>query len=241
MGVFGSTIFSNGNASERASLLANYLNQLDGITAETETITVSSDSYTGAKFTIDEIDVTGFLGFNSSCQTTAAYIKNNNTDTYLYNPTASGNTFQHWTNVKIYYYLDDDIKLINVGDLMNGYRFKLELMSVTTTTSTKLVGYKVEAGGADIFFDISTLTFEDSLSDSRAAYTYTNMFPYYALPGTIDFVASGFFTNNSGFKKYICESMRECSTVGLLSTQALFLGSHLAIGTHCLVPIDEEE
>jgi hypothetical protein len=241
MGVFGSTIFSNGDLNERASLLANYLNQLDGITAETETITVGSNSYTGVKFTIDEINVTGFLGYNSGCTDTAAYVKNNNTDTYLYNPTVSGNNYQRWSNVKIYYYLDDNIKLINVGDVMNGYRFKVELMLVTTTTSTKLVGYRVEASGTDTFFDISTLTFEDSSSDSRAAYTYTNMFPYYALPGTIDFVASGFFTNNNGFKKYICESMRECSTVGLLSTQALFLGSHLAIGTHCLVPIDEEE
>lgn len=241
MGVFGGTIFSNSDFNERASLLANYLNQLDGITAETETITVSSNSYTGVKFTIDEINVTGFLGYNTGCTITAVYVKNNNTDIYLYGPTVSGNDYQRATNVKIYYYLDDDIKLINVGDVMNGYRFKLELMSVTTTTSTKLVGYRVEAGGTDTFFDVSTLTFEDSLSDSRAAYTYTNMFPYYALPGTIDFVASGFFTNNNGFKKYICESMRECSTVGLLSTQALFVGSHLAIGAHCLVPIDEEE
>lgn len=241
MGVFGSTIFSNGDANERASLLANYLNQLDGITAETETITVSTNSYIGVKFTIDEINITGFLGYNSGCTDTAAYIKNNNIDTYLYGPAVSGNNYQRWTDVKIYYYLDDNIKIINVGDVMNGYRLKIQLMSVTTTTSTKLVGYRAETGGTDIFLDISTLTFEDPLSNSRAAYKYTNMFPYYALPGTIDFVASGFFTNNSGFKKYICESMRECSTVGLLSTQALFVGSHLAIGTHCLVPIDEEE
>ena len=241
MGVFGSTIFSNGDPNERASLLANYLNQLDGITAETEDITVSTRPYTGVKFTIDEINVTGFLGYNSGCTDTTVYVKNNNTDTYLYGPTTTGNDYQRATNVKIYYYLDDNIKIINVGDVMNGYRFKLELMSVTTTTSTKLVGYRAETGGTDIFFDVSTLTFEDSSSDSRAAYTYTNMFPYYALPGTIDFVASGFFTNNNGFKKYTCESMRECSTVGLLSTQALFVGSHLAIGTHCLVPIDEEE
>lgn len=243
MGVFNNMTIpaSVNNPTERANRIVNYLNLLDGITAEVHTITVDSVDFIGAKFTVDEINIEAFLGYSSTCQTTAAYIKNNNTDIYLVPNGTRGNTYAAASAMKVGYYFDNNIKIVAVGDTMGTYRLKLELVSAVTPSSSKIVGYCITDIGSEPFVDMSNLTFEDPLSDTRAFYNYANMFPYTALAGTLDYAVGGVFVNGDQYREFRLETMVECSTVPLLSTQSLLIGNYLALGAHCLVPLDEEE
>lgn len=243
MGVFNNMTIpaSVNDPTERANRIINYLNLLDGVTAEIHTITISSIDYIGIKFVINEINIEAFLGYQAGCQTTAAYIKNNNTDTYLVPNTTRGNTYAASSAMKIGYYFDNNIKIVAVGDTMGTYRLKLELVSAVTPSSSKIVGYCVTDVGNESFINMSNLTFEDPLSDTRAFYTYANMFPYTASAGTLDYAVGGVLVNGDQYREFRLETMVECSTVPLLSTQSLLIGNYLALGTHCLVPLDEEE
>ena len=108
-----------------------------------------------------------------------------------------------------------------------------------TDAGKTLIGYGGNTTNTEMV-DISTLTFEDVTDTARIAYTYTNMFPYEADSGSLDFLAQAYFVNG-GVRKFTSTILKECSTVSILSTGSMPnpLPFHFAIGAHCLVPLDQ--
>jgi hypothetical protein len=103
-----------------------------------------------------------------------------------------------------------------------------------------LIGYK-ELLTDSQYVDISTLTFEETSDLSRTQFSYTNMFQYTSVSGSLDYLGQAYFVNGNNLKKFTTDILRECSTVTLLSTASLSDGNWLAIGAHCLAPLDSEE
>ena len=119
----------------------------------------------------------------------------------------------------------------------------VEIIYVKTTDNKYLVGYYRHSTQNVYFVDIASLTFEDVSDNARLLYTYTNMFPFSAVDGTLDFLSHAYFIDENSYKKFTSDLLKECSTVSLLSTASLPypLNNHLAIGTHCIVPLDNPE
>lgn len=236
MGVFDRAIFST-SESERIASLISYLNNLNSeestiISAEEGTLEISDTTYTGVSFELAGTDISGFFGYNSLSYT-ACCLKNGNNE--LIPNTAK--SYMGETNLAINTYIDDNCIYIAINDLQSN-RTGLELMLLNISSSKALIGYK-ELNTADEIADISTLVFEDINDPSRIQYTYTDMFPYVAISGTIDFLAQSYFVNG-GTKKIQSNFLRECSTVTIKSTASLPDGNYIALGAHCLAPLDEE-
>lgn len=233
MGVYNNISISNTDAETRATSLANYLNNLDNVSAELTTETVSDVDYIGAAFSIDGSNITGFFGFNTGSTGTYKYLMNG--DIYLIQAEAS--TTGTAGVAYVHSYIDDACVLLSMYD-SHTTPDGIQVMLVDISGGMKLVGYKALTSAE--FADISSLTFENVADSARIAYSYTNMFPYEAAPGTLDFLAQSYFVNN-GIRKYTSTVLKECSTVTILSTVSLPtpLNNHLAIGAHCIVPIDE--
>ena len=228
MGVYNDIEITTQDITQKFTSAANYLDSLPGITAEVVTFQVSSDSYTGVRYSFDETDVVCTYACKSS-DNHWRYHEVKNGDAVL----ATGS---NWSNnnvsIKIYSYVDDNCTFIYILET-NTYSLNTTLVSIN---STKLIGYGTS-------MDVSTLTFEDIDDSIRIPYHYSNMFPYAAPPGQLDFIAQGYFVNGNSVKKFTSTLLKECSTVNILSTASLPypLGNHLAIGAHCLVPLDAEE
>ena len=235
MGVYNNVSISNTDAETRATSLTNYLDNLDRVTAELITETVDAVEYIGAAFSIDGTNINGFLGFNTGSIGTYKYLMNG--DIYLIQPSATGAGSAGV--LTIHSYIDSECVLLSMYDshtTSDGIQF----MVSNINSGMQIVGYKALTTAA--FVDISSLVFENISDSARIEYTYSNMFPYTAAPGTLDFLAQAYFVNN-GIRKYTSSLLKECSTVSLLSTVSLPtpLNNHLAIGTHCIVPLDDEE
>jgi len=232
MGVYNSVVVSTGH-DDRINSLINYLNNLSGISAESAEETFNEVDFTGALFSIDGTNIQGYFGYNSDTTVTYTWLKNG--DIYLLSQRKRGSGTAG--NLTIHSYIEDGCSLISLYDSHTDAD-GLEFVLVRTTNSSNLIGYK--RFDSATFQDISGLTFENILDTARIAYSYTNMFPYEAPPGTLDFLAQSYFVNN-GIRKYTSTVLKECSTVTILSTVSLPtpLNNHLAIGAHCIVPIDE--
>ena len=231
MGVYNNVVISTGH-DDRINSLVNYLNNLSGISAESAEETFDEVDFTGALFSIDNTDIQGYFGYNNDTTVTYTWLKNG--DIYLVSQRKRGSSTAG--NLTIHSYVEDGCLLISLYDShtdADGIEFAL----VRTTNSSNLIGYKRFDSAA--FQDISGLTFENILDTARIQYTYTNMFPYAAATGTIDFLAQAFFVNN-GIRKYTTTILKECSTVTLLSTVSLPapLGNHVAFGAHCIAPVE---
>lgn len=237
MGVYNRAIFST-SESERIASLIVYLNNLNSeestiISAEEGTLKIDGTTYTGASFELAGTDISGFFGYNGLSYT-ACCLKNG--DNELIPNTARNNSSE--TNLAVNTYIDDNCIYIAINDLQAN-KTGLELMLLNISSSKVLIGYK-ELNTADEIADISTLIFEDISDTARVQYTYTNMFPYVAISGTIDFLAQSYFVNG-GVKKFQSNLLRECSTVTIKSTVSLPDGNYIALGAHCLAPRDDEE
>lgn len=236
MGVFNRAIFSTSESERIASLIA-YLNNLNSeestiISAEEGTLEISDTTYTGVSFELAGTDISGFFGYNGLSYT-ACCLKNGNNE--LIPNTARSNSSE--TNLAINTYVDDNCIYIAINDLQAN-KTGLELMLLNISSSKALIGYKELNIAAEVA-DISTLVFEDISDTARVQYTYTDMFPYVAISGTIDFLAQSYFVNG-GVKKFQSNFLRECSTVTIKSTASLPDGNYIALGAHCLAPLDEE-
>lgn len=236
MGVFDTKVITTTVLNDRVSSLVNDLDSLDGISAEQSSETYSDVEYVGALFTLDGTNVSGFFGYNDNLKVSFSWIKNG--DIYLVEKGTRGSGSGSSGNLTINSYIDEGCKLVSLTDAHtdnDGLQFAL----VETIKGDILVGYRRFQSTS--FQDISSMTFENIADTGRTQYSYTNMFPYAAAAGTLDFLAKAYFVNN-GVRKYTTEAMKECSTVTLLSTVSLPapLGNHVAIGTHCIVPITEE-
>ena len=236
MGVFDRAIFSTSESERIASLIA-YLNNLNSeestiISAEEGTLEISGTTYTGVSFELAGTDISGFFGYNG-LSNTACCLKNGNND--LIPDTAESDSSK--TNLAVNTYIDNNCIYIAINDL-HADKTGLEFVLLNISESKTLIGYK-ELNIADEVADISTLVFEDISDTARVQYTYTNMFPYVAISGTIDFLAQSYFING-GVKKFQSNLLRECSTVTIKSTVSLPDGNYIALGAHCLAPLDEE-
>lgn len=236
MGVYNSVIIDWSDAEQRANRLNDFLNSLNGISADisNSVVTWQGDDYDfeGVHFIFDNTSVEGFVGWVSNKG--VWWLKNNSE--YISGPTVQSNNNSPGS-IRSQYYIDDKCIVFSLTDSVKE-RFQVALVDVGTTL---LVGY------ADIdsatFVDISTMVFKDIADPIQNAHAYTNMFPYGAPPGTLDFLAQAYFVNGNGVKAFKSDLLKECSTVTLLSTVSLPspLGNHLAIGAHCIAPLDEEE
>lgn len=233
MGVYNTAQFPADISTKLDDIIA-YVNSLDGMSAEAAT----DEGYTGFYFHFNGTSVIGFYGYFSN--NVRLWLKNG--DTYLISPWTS-DTSGAQDQMIVHSYVDDNLILLSFRDL-HSYRSGMEVALLTIDEYTKLIGYARNTSTDNppsTFLDISTLTFENISDVTRQPLSYTNMFPYAAPAGTLDFLAKGYFVNN-GVRKYTSEFMKECSTIDLLSTASLPypLNNHLAIGAHCIVPLDDE-
>lgn len=237
MGVYNNTLITTTDLEDRVSSLVEYLDALTWLDAESSSVEVSDVTYSGAKFTISGTNIEGFFGYNDSLAATATYLKKG--DIYLSElgiNTDSGLV----GSVNIHSYTDEKCKIIAIDDT-NSSRRGIEFILIDAKDSTKLIGYKVLLAETNHFADISDLVFENVSDASRQPYSYTNMFPYVADDGYIDFLAQAYFVNANIIKQFETDILRECSEVTLLSTVSLQYSNYLAIGAHCLAPLDNEE
>lgn len=235
MGVYNTLRFPSDIASKCADMIA-YLNNLDGVFAES----AEDKGTTGFKFYLEGTNIVGYFGYKGGNRNTHMWLKNG--DINLIAP-YSFDTYGGEEPLTVHSYIDDSLILISFRDHQQ-YRFGLEVALLTINLTTKLVGYARHTSTNEnppTFLDISSLTFEKIDDPIRIPLSYANMFPYYAAPGTLDFLAKSYFVNN-GVRRYSSELMKECSTVSLLSAVSLPypLNNHLAIGAHCIVPLDSE-
>ena len=238
MGVYDNAIYTT-SESERINSLIGYLNNLNTdeltvISAESGTLEISGNTYTGASFSLTGTNISGFFGY-SGLTATACYLKNG--DNYLIPETARSYTGD--TNLSVHSYVDKDCVLISINDL-NSSRTGLEFVLLNTSDSKRLIGYK-ELLTDFQYVDISTLVFEELSDASRTQFSYTNMFLYAASIGKLDYLGQAYFVNGNNLKKFTADILRECSTVTLLSTASLVDGNWIALGAHCLAPLDSEE
>ncbi len=244
MGVYNSITITSDDLETRLNSLVAYLNSLDGITAERyndEDWDIGWDpGYPqGVKYSFDGTNISCFFGYYRGLIYTAEGVLKD--DAYIfktthspYNPTT--------TDLVVHSYIDENCKLITIKD---AYSLRGGLTTVLLTIgNTKLIGYNSFSTASDdiTFLDISSLTFEEISDSVRIPYTYTNMFPYAAPIGQLDFLNQAYFVNGNNVKKFTTELLKECSTVNLLSSASLPapLGNFIAIGAHCLAPLDPE-
>ena len=234
MGVYNNVVISTG-LEDRVNSLVNYLNSLSAITAEAASETYDEVEFTGALFYLDNVNIHGFFGYDSTLKLTFIWLING--ESYLIPKEIRGSTFQTAGVLTIHSYIGDGCVLISMYD-SHSTNDGIEFMLVNINDSVSLIGYKRLTSAA--FLDIDSLYFENVADVSRIQYTYANMFPYYATAGTLDFLAQAYFINNN-IRRFTTSVLKECSTVSLLSTVSLPapLGNHLAIGAHCIVPITE--
>ena len=239
MGVYNTLEITSSNPSDRIGGIQEFFGSIEGITSTVDEYTNEGVTYSAVKINIPTIENTSIeLLFGTTSDdilNTIVYIKNG--DRYLLSPTvdeASGTA----GNIKVHSYIDDDCKMLTVCQLGNN---GFELVYTKTDNNRYLVGYNATklTNNTIGYVDISTLNFEDRDSISGIVYTYTNMFPYTAPAGYIDFLGQSYFVNG-GERKYVVDILRECSTVALLDSPTLNDGRFVALGTHCLAPVEDE-
>ena len=236
MGVHNRVVIDDTTASSRIDSLIQFLNNTDGITAEAKTEEISSDNYDGVLYAFDGADILCFFGYKTGgLLHTACWVKNG--ENTIYGPVTNGNDFVDPTDLAINTYISDECKIVSINDASTS-RGGLETILIGINNA-QLIGYGGNTTIAELV-DISSLTFKDVADTAGIQYTYANMFPYAANAGTLDFLAQSYFVNG-GVRKFTSTFMMECSTVSLGSTVSLTnpLGNHLAIGAHCLVPLDQ--
>ena len=236
MGKFYTASITATVPQEIAASISNFFNDLDGITSEVIEYTYNNNAYYTADIKIDGTDIEMYCG----CRENLIFLTKliNGGITYLSDFT-SGHSDPPTTIVSAYIN-DDCIMLYCYNKIRFSYN-GIEVMYVKTSDNKNLIGYYRNTVSANTynFFDISNLTFEDLDDNARITHTYTNMFPYVATAGTIDFTNEAFFVNRASIKSFISGALKECSTVTLGSTQSLPVGNCIALGAHCLAPLDD--
>ena len=232
MGVYNNVTIST-SLEDRVNTLVAYLNNLEGVSAERISETYNENEYLGARFYFTGADISGFFGYSEDMKYTYTWLVNG--EAYLLSPNLRGGSSAG--NLTIHSFVAEDCILITLYDSHTSPD-GMELMLVDTENSAKLIGYVRLTTAA--FADISTLVYENTADVSRIQYTYTNMFPYSAIAGMLDFLSQAYFIN-TGIRRFKTAALKECSTVPLLSTVTLPppLNNHLAIGTHCVVQLTE--
>ena len=236
MGKFYTAKFPGTDIS-RIEQVSNWFNAFEEFSSEVITVTVDDVEFVGAEISINGTSIKMFLGDRPYALTTSySYIKNGNIILDSNRTTGGGSE----TGINVFAYIDEKCILLCACQNFNGP----QLMYTRTVGGDYLIGYKTDVNGnSNIIADISSMTFEESSDVSRTQYTYANMFPYYADGAALDFLTNAYFKNGLNYKSFTSDILKECSTISLLSTASLPdpLGPHMAIGAHCIVPVDIDE
>lgn len=246
MGKFYDATINATDPTVRATRISEWFNNLDGVSSELIDYTYSGNTYKSANITIDGTDIEMLFGIKSNSVGTSLSHAYNGANVLMED--ASFNAYDSAvTDAKLYAYIDDNCIVLSVyqGNTYNPVDSGIQIVYLKTMNNKHLVGYvrltNATTGRNVDFADMSLLTFEDVADTARVPYKYTNMFPYVAAAGTIDFITKGFFVDGNQYKQFETEALRGCSTVTLLSGQSLPTGNCVALGAHCLAPLDEEE
>jgi hypothetical protein len=247
MGKFYSALISATDVTQRATSISNWIDSLEGFSSTVVTYSASGSVFTSAKITLDDTNIEVLFGIvANTINGTIVYVKNGDIKLLPDNKKGPSGAV---ADIYIGAYIDENCRFLSIRQRQalnesNG----VEVLYLTTSTGNNLIGYgKNDTGtsGSTIdsrdILDVSSLVFEDVDDSARIPYKYTNMFPYVASAGTIDFITKGFFVDGNQYKQFETEALRECSTVTLLSTQSLPTGNCVALGAHCLAPLDDEE
>ena len=245
MGKFYSTLISSTDVTQRATSISNWINDLDGFTSTVVSYSSSGSVFTSAKITLDDTNIEVLFGIvANTINGTIVYVKNNGTTLLPDNKKGPSGAV---ADIYIGAYIDENCRFLSIRQRQaNNESNGVEVLYLTTSTGNNLIGYAKNDTGTSTspinsrdILDVSSLVFEDIDYSARIPYTYTNMFPYVATAGTIDFTNEAFFVNG-GMRAFSTDVLKECSTVSLLSTQSLPTGNCVALGAHCLAPLDDE-
>lgn len=244
MGKFYTANFTVEDPTSRATSISEWFNNLDGITSEVIDYEYSDSTYKAARIAIDNTPIEVLFGVKTTAANdTVVYAKNG--DIYLINNTLPTGFDSGIGAVNAYAYIHENIVLIGIKYMANyasGTNNGIEVLYLKTSENRYLVGY-YRNGTANGFADISSMTFEELSDSSRTPYTYANMFPYAATPPSLDFLTKAYFKNGLDYMSFTSDILKSCSEVSLLETASLPdpLGPHMAIGAHCIVPVDIDE
>lgn len=237
MGIYNNALFSNSDVEERIGNLASFLSSFEGINAEVGNHTFDEYEFIGCIITFNGTSVEGFFGYKTDdMRYTGGYLKTGESN-YIVSPFYGANTYFSASDLTAHVYSDEKCKFLSCGVQRTP---SLEICLVTTDNNKILAGGKNSLTGEPTV-DISELVFQDIADSAHLQYSYTSMFPYAAIAGSIDYLGQSYFVNGNGFKSFATDILRECSAVALMSTASLHDGNYLAIGTHCLAPLDEQE
>ena len=248
MGKFYSATITTTDPTERATSISNWFNEFEGISSEVIDYEHDSNTYASANVSINDTNVGMLFGIKNNAVGTSVVHVNNGSDELIEDTVVSGAN-SSVTNAKLYAYISEDCIMLSVfqGNSYNPSYNGVEIVYVKTSDNKHLIGYYLLSTNSD-FADISLLKFKDVADSVGLIHSYTNMFPFAAIAGQVDFLNQAYFVQaNPGTanatKSFRVDVLRECSTVTLLSTVSLPypLNNHLAIGAHCIVPLDDEE
>lgn len=244
MGKFYTANFTVEDPTSRATSISEWFNNLDEITSELIDYEHNDSTYKAAKITIDGTPIEVLFGVKTAdAKDTVVYAKNG--DIYLINNILPSGPDSGIGVVNTYAYIHENIVLIGIK-YMTHYPVAanngIEVLYLKTLENKYLIGY-YRNGTNDGFIDISSMTFEEISDSSRTPYTYANMFPYTATPPSLDFLTKAYFKNGLDYVSFTSDILKSCSVMSLLETASLPdpLGPHMAIGAHCIVPVDIDE
>jgi hypothetical protein len=247
MGKFYDASVSVTDPAERATSISNWFNNLEGISSEVIDYEYDDNTYKAANIVIDGTDISILFGIKSDAVGTSVVHAYNGEDKVLISDTYATGNDGNTTAAKLYAYIDDNCIMLSVCQ-SNSTANGVEIIYVKTADNKYLVGYYRHSTQNVYFVDISSLTFEEINDSARLIHSYTNMFPFAAILGQVDFLNQAYFVQanpgvSNAYKSFKVDILKECSTVTLLSTVSLPypLNNHLAIGAHCIVPLDDEE
>ena len=237
MGVYNNELIPNTvtDASTRINGITEFFNPLSGVTAETVEYLYNDVNYIGSKITIDGTNIEAFFGHKlNDAHYHLVYVKN---DDIYYVPVTVTNYGSQYDDIVMHSYVDQNcIVLSVVQKVRNGFIINY----IKTDDNRHLIGYKQSSLNAVPYMEnISALIFEDAASTSRTQYTFTNMFPYTAQTGYVDYMGQVYFVNN-GIRRYSSTALRGCSKVSYVTTVSLTDGQYVSLGTHCLALLDQE-
>lgn len=140
--------------------------------------------------------------------------------------------------LRVSHIVNDDFILLSflakndsVSPLNNSAIFFFESNSSIFASSRKGVGSYSQAN----CFNISSLEFYD-LDSTYANGTFISRFAHAAPAGSIDYIKSSIYQNNSQ-KVFENKAVYDCSTVNVASTVSLKDGAYVAVGPHQLVKV----
>lgn len=250
MGVIKNTLITDTDPSIRVNSINDWINEnlTEFVTSEVVEETVNDTLYICSKITINANEGIEILfGYEKEPPSThpncswALYSLKKDATTTIIDATEKHTSNNNVADVAIYAYLDSSCVIFSINEKYNN-KPGVEIVNLIISESEKLFGYANTATSTSNFTDISTLTYSQVNDVSNVPYSYSKMFQYTAPIPSIDFLGCAYFVNGNGYKSFKTEFLRECSYVDVsnLPTVSLTDGNYVAVGSHCLAPIEDQ-